>query len=96
MKKRVGVFVCHCGLNIAASVDVEKVVEAMRAYPGVVQHDRALVIRPGVLAPELDTVGSATRIAQTLSVVHPPPALTGRLSVCVPNLERAEQAELHA
>lgn len=35
MIKRIGVFVCHCGLNIAGSVDVEKVVEAIKDYPGV-------------------------------------------------------------
>ena len=34
--KRIGVFVCHCGLNIASSVDVKKVVEEIRKYPGVV------------------------------------------------------------
>ena len=34
-KSRIGVFVCHCGLNIAATVDVVHVVEALRAYPGV-------------------------------------------------------------
>jgi len=33
--KRIGVFVCHCGLNIASSVDVEKVVEQIKDYPGV-------------------------------------------------------------
>ena len=33
--KRIGVFVCHCGINIAATVDVEKVVEEVRRYPGV-------------------------------------------------------------
>jgi heterodisulfide reductase subunit A len=32
---RIGVFVCHCGLNIAASVDVEKVVREIAAYPAV-------------------------------------------------------------
>ncbi|MFC1916462.1 FAD-dependent oxidoreductase [Chloroflexota bacterium] len=34
-KKKIGVFVCHCGLNIAGSVDVEKVVEQIKNYPGV-------------------------------------------------------------
>ncbi|MCL0080442.1 CoB--CoM heterodisulfide reductase iron-sulfur subunit A family protein, partial [Dehalococcoidia bacterium] len=34
--KRIGVFVCHCGLNIAGVVDVEKVVTEIRKYPGVV------------------------------------------------------------
>jgi heterodisulfide reductase subunit A len=34
-EKRIGVFVCHCGLNIAGTVDVEQVVEQIRGYPGV-------------------------------------------------------------
>ena len=36
MQKRIGVFLCHCGLNIAGSVDVERVVEAASRLPGVV------------------------------------------------------------
>ncbi|MBI2874970.1 MAG: CoB--CoM heterodisulfide reductase iron-sulfur subunit A family protein [Firmicutes bacterium] len=34
--KRIGVFVCHCGTNIAATVDVEKVAESARHLPHVV------------------------------------------------------------
>ena len=33
---RIGVFVCHCGSNIASVVDVERVVERTRQLPGVV------------------------------------------------------------
>ncbi|MDY6796255.1 MAG: FAD-dependent oxidoreductase [Actinomycetota bacterium] len=33
---RIGVFVCHCGTNIAATVDVEKVREYADSLPGVV------------------------------------------------------------
>ncbi|MGD0229156.1 MAG: CoB--CoM heterodisulfide reductase iron-sulfur subunit A family protein [Syntrophorhabdales bacterium] len=33
---RVGVFICHCGNNIAGTVDVAKVAEETRALPGVV------------------------------------------------------------
>ncbi len=33
--QRIGVFVCWCGSNIAATVDVAKVVEAVRNEPGV-------------------------------------------------------------
>lgn len=33
--KKVGVFVCHCGINIAGTVNVEKVVEEMGKNPGV-------------------------------------------------------------
>lgn len=35
-KKRTGVFVCHCGTNIAATVDVEKVAEEMSNEESVV------------------------------------------------------------
>jgi heterodisulfide reductase subunit A len=34
--KRIGVFVCWCGHNIAGTVDVTKVVAAIKDYPGVV------------------------------------------------------------
>ena len=34
-KPRVGVFVCHCGINIAGTVDVEAVVEYAKTLPGV-------------------------------------------------------------
>jgi len=32
---RIGVFVCHCGLNIASTVDVQRVVGALRVYDDV-------------------------------------------------------------
>ena len=34
--QRIGVFVCHCGSNIAATVDVKKVVEMALKEQGVV------------------------------------------------------------
>jgi heterodisulfide reductase subunit A len=34
--KRTGVFVCHCGINIAGTVDVKKVAEELANHPGVV------------------------------------------------------------
>jgi heterodisulfide reductase subunit A len=33
---RIGVFVCHCGINIASTVQIEKVVEAVKDLSGVV------------------------------------------------------------
>ena len=33
---RIGVFVCHCGINIASTVEIDKVVEAVKDLPGVV------------------------------------------------------------
>ncbi|MBQ3056407.1 MAG: CoB--CoM heterodisulfide reductase iron-sulfur subunit A family protein, partial [Clostridia bacterium] len=34
--QRIGVFICHCGTNIAATVDVKAVAEALGREPGVV------------------------------------------------------------
>ncbi len=39
---RIGVFVCHCGVNIGGIVDVEAVVEYAKALPGVVHAERNL------------------------------------------------------
>uniref|UniRef100_A0A7V6A5B5 FAD-dependent oxidoreductase n=1 Tax=Desulfobacca acetoxidans TaxID=60893 RepID=A0A7V6A5B5_9BACT len=36
---RIGVFVCHCGINIAGVVDVAKVADYARTLPGVVYAD---------------------------------------------------------
>ena len=35
-QERIGVFVCHCGNNIAGTVDVKQVIEELSHYPGVV------------------------------------------------------------
>ncbi len=35
-KPRIGVFVCHCGLNIERTVDTSAVAEDLSSYPGVV------------------------------------------------------------
>ncbi|MCL0095710.1 CoB--CoM heterodisulfide reductase iron-sulfur subunit A family protein [Dehalococcoidia bacterium] len=45
----IGVFVCHCGLNIAGSVDMEKVVAEIRKYRGVVyaEHYQYMCSDPG-------------------------------------------------
>ena len=34
-RKKLGVFVCHCGINIAATVDVERLTEEMGDDPAV-------------------------------------------------------------
>jgi heterodisulfide reductase subunit A len=46
---RIGVYVCHCGTNIAKTVDVAKAAEAMRDLPGVVvsRHYRFMCSDPG-------------------------------------------------
>ncbi len=46
---RIGVYVCHCGTNIAKTVDVVKVVDAVAAVPGVIiaRHYRFMCSDPG-------------------------------------------------
>ena len=39
---RIGVFICHCGINIGAVVDVPEVVEEARTLPGVVYAEHNL------------------------------------------------------
>ncbi|PIP48418.1 MAG: 4Fe-4S ferredoxin [Chloroflexi bacterium CG23_combo_of_CG06-09_8_20_14_all_45_10] len=39
---RIGVFVCHCGINIGAYVDVPKVVEYVKTLPNVAHAERNL------------------------------------------------------
>jgi heterodisulfide reductase subunit A-like polyferredoxin len=39
---KIGVFVCHCGINIAAIVDVEEVSEYAKTLPGVAYADHLL------------------------------------------------------
>jgi heterodisulfide reductase subunit A-like polyferredoxin len=39
---RIGVFVCHCGINIAGTVDVVKVTESIKDLPGVVYAEHSM------------------------------------------------------
>ena len=39
---RIGVFVCHCGINISSVVDVEQVSEYLKKLPGVVHAEHTL------------------------------------------------------
>lgn len=49
---RVGVFLCHCGRNIAEVVDVPRVAEAVRRLPGVayVEENKYMCSEPGQAA----------------------------------------------
>ena len=49
---RVGVYICECGVNIAATVDVPAVVEMAASLPGVViaRQSRYTCSEPGQLA----------------------------------------------
>ena len=35
MKKQIGVYICHCGTNIAATVDCQELVQFFGSLPGV-------------------------------------------------------------
>jgi len=36
---RTGIFICHCGSNIAGTVDIARAIDASRNFPGVVHVD---------------------------------------------------------
>ena len=66
--QRIGVFVCHCGSNIAATVDVKKVVEMVRLEPGVVHAEDYQYMCSEVGQAKIAT---AIRISRrTLRIVH--------------------------
>jgi len=69
MMTKIGVYVCHCGLNIAGVVDVENVVEYAKTLPDVViaRHYAYMCSEPGqrmiqedIKAEKLDRVVIAT------------------------------------
>ncbi|MEG2083540.1 MAG: FAD-dependent oxidoreductase, partial [Oscillospiraceae bacterium] len=62
---RIGVFICHCGTNIASVVDVERVAVAAAGFPGVVHtatnkytcsQPGQAAIREAILQHELDRI----------------------------------------
>ncbi len=74
MSKRIGVFVCHCGKNIAATVDVKKVAEELSKDDGVVFSKDYLYMCSD---PGQSTVIDAIKDNELDSVV---------ISCCTPNL----------
>ncbi len=46
---RIGVYVCHCGSNIAGVVDVEELTQFAKGLPGVVisRHYKYMCLDPG-------------------------------------------------
>jgi len=59
---RVGVFVCHCGSNIAGVVDVEKVVQFAQALPDVVFASHQMFSCAGNTQQEIETAIRENRI----------------------------------
>ncbi|MBD3404923.1 MAG: FAD-dependent oxidoreductase [Candidatus Lokiarchaeota archaeon] len=49
VEKRIGVFLCHCGSNIAGVVDIETVIDAIKDIPGVahVEDYKYVCSKPG-------------------------------------------------
>lgn len=65
--KRIGVFVCHCGLNIAQSVDVDMVVEALKDYPAVAHAEHYLYM---CSEPGQDLIRRAIREHKLTAVIN--------------------------
>jgi heterodisulfide reductase subunit A len=59
---RLGVFVCHCGSNIAGVVDVERVVQAARAMPDVVYAAHQMFSCAGNTQKDIERTIRAERI----------------------------------
>jgi heterodisulfide reductase subunit A len=59
---RVGVFVCHCGSNIAGVVDVERVVEAATTMPDVVYAAHQMFSCAGNTQKEIETAIRAENV----------------------------------
>ncbi len=52
---RIGVFVCHCGSNIAGVVDIQQVVDSARKIPGVVYASDQMFSCAGNTQKEIET-----------------------------------------
>jgi heterodisulfide reductase subunit A len=63
---RVGVFVCHCGSNIAGVVDVTEVVEAARAMPDVVHAAHQMFSCAGNTQKDIETAIREQRITRVV------------------------------
>ncbi|UCH60045.1 MAG: hydrogenase iron-sulfur subunit [Anaerolineales bacterium] len=59
---RVGVFVCHCGSNIAGVIDVKQVVEYARTLPGVVFADHQMFSCAGNTQQEIEEAIQRERV----------------------------------
>ena len=75
--RRIGVFVCHCGLNIAGTVDVDRAVHEIYSYPGVVhaEDQKYMCSDPGQLALQMairDHTLDAVVIAACSPSMHEP------------------------
>ncbi|MCK4740118.1 MAG: hypothetical protein KAT22_01120, partial [Candidatus Thorarchaeota archaeon] len=48
-ERRIGVFICHCGSNIAGVVDIDRVMEAVKDIDGVahVEDYKYVCSKPG-------------------------------------------------
>lgn len=63
---RVGVFVCHCGSNIAGVVDVEQVVEYAKTLPGVVYASHQMFSCAGNTQQEIEDAIRKERITRVV------------------------------
>jgi len=77
MKKRIGVFICHCGINIAGIVDVKSIAKELSTYEGVVHSEDYVYMCSD---PGQKLIGNAIKEHQLDSVV---------VACCSPNLHES-------
>lgn len=63
---RIGVFVCHCGSNIAGVVDVEKVADYARTLPDVIYTDHQMFSCAGNTQQEIEAAIRRERITRVV------------------------------
>ena len=73
---KIGVFICHCGINISGTVDVEKVAADIAHYPGVAMATTYMYMENDSLKPEdcalfLVEVGQAMPKITKVPIVPP-------------------------
>ncbi len=80
-RPRIGVFVCHCGSNIASVVAVPEVVDYAQTLPGVViaREHRYMCSDPGqaLIQAEVKQHGLDRVVVAACSVAMPQPHLPG-------------------
>jgi heterodisulfide reductase subunit A len=83
MPERVGVYVCHCGINIAAGVDVEDVAEFSEDLPNVVvaRHYLYMCSEPGqaLIKEDIEELGLTRVVVASCSPRMHEPTFRGAI-----------------
>lgn len=98
MQPRIGVYICHCGLNIASTVDVESVAESAGELPGVVvsRHYMYMCSDPGqnLIKEDIAELGLTRVVVASCSPRMHEPTFRGAAEEGGVNAYRTEMANI--